>query len=285
MAPRKAKSTAIAKHEHKGSVAAPDYLKNYSGATGTEDIDNEDVTIPRIKLAQGLTPEVKDGKVKDGSLFLNVSGEVLAEPGKPLRFTPVARGKEFILWNPSRGEGILARARRCIVKGVVLYMWDKQNTTFEVKFKQGPKVKWMTKEYVEDNDMHAFGSSVPGDDDSAPAATAHHNYVVALPDYGNMIAALSLSRSQVKRAKDLNALFKLNPAPIFSRVFIVQSKAEKNDEGDFYNYSFAPDGFVEDKADFENYKAIAEGFTERGYTVDQSDEDQSEGNRGGGTSI
>lgn len=278
MTARKKTSTAVAKREPKGGAVAavPDYLKSYAGDTGTEGIDNEDVTIPRIKLAQGLTPEVKDGKVPDGALFLNVSGQVLAEPGNPLRIVPIVYGKEFILWSPTRGEGILARAQRVLVDGDAKYRWDKPDQTFEVKFKNGPKVKWQTKKYVEDNGMNEFGSSIPGDADSAPAATAHFNYVVVLPDFDNMICALSLSRSQVKRAKDLNALFKLNPAPIFSRVFTVHSEGEKNDDGEFYNYRFAPAGFVEDAADFEQFKAFHDGFTQKGYKVDQSDEDQSE---------
>lgn len=265
----------------------PAYLAKYQGRTGAEDIAPEDMSIPRIKLAQGLSEEVKDGTVPDGAFFLNISGEVLAEPGTPLRFTPIARGKEFILWNPQRGEGIIARGKRTFDPETkrMRYEWDKQDQTFEVKFKDGPKVKWSTKKFVDENGMDQWGSRIPGDDESGIAATAHHNYVVVLPDHGNMVAALSLSRSQVKRAKDLNALLNLNSAPIFSRVFEVKSVGEKNDDGDFYNYKFAPAGFVESEADFKNFEAMFKNFEEAGYTVDQSDEDSGDTSASAGTSI
>ena len=277
----KGKSKAIAKT---GPGGVPAYLAGYTGPTGSEDIGAEDVTIPRIKLAQGLTPEVKDGTVPDGCLFLNVSGEILAAPGDPLRFTPVAVGKEFILWNPSRGDGILARARRVFDGGRARYEWDKKNETFSVKFKNSPKIKWTTMTYVDENGMDQWGSAIPGDKDSGIAATAHHNYVVVLPDHGNMVCALSLSRSQVKRAKDLNALLKMGNAPIFARVFEVRSDGEKNDEGEFFNYKFVPAGFVEKSDDFEAFKGLNDGFKERGFNVDQSDEDDEDGATSG-TSI
>jgi len=268
-----------------GDAALPAFLQEYKGRTYAEDIDNEDVTIPRVKLAQGLTPEVKAGTVLDGALFLNIDGTVLADPEKPLRFIPVAKSKEFILWNPQRGEGILARARPVQHGGRTRYEWDKKDSAFEVKFKDGPKVTWNTKTYVDENGMDKWGSRIPGDDDSGPAATAHFNYVVVLPDHGNMVAALSLSRSQVKRAKDLNALFKMGDLPFFARFFEVQTTPEKNDDGDYFNYKFVPAGTLEDANTFTHAKALHDGFVETGYTVDQSDEDNSETATDGGTSI
>ena len=268
-----------------GDAALPAFLQEYEGRTYAEDIDNDDVTIPRVKLAQGLTPEVKAGDVSDGALFLNIDGQVLAEPEKPLRFIPVAKGKEFILWNPQRGEGILARGRAVQHGGRTRYEWDKQDASFDVKFKDGPKVTWETKRFVDENGMDKWGSRIPGDDDSGPAATAHFNYVVILPDFGNMVAALSLSRSQVKRAKDLNALFKMGNLPFFARVFEVTTTPEKNDDGDYFNYKFVPAGVLEDANLFTHAKGLHDGFVETGYTVDQSDEDDSETATGGGTSI
>lgn len=265
----------MAKELAKQDNALPAYLQEYAGAIGTEGISNDDVSIPRIKLAQALTPEVQDGAVSAGDLFLNVTGEVLATAGKPLRFIPVATGKEYILWSPERGEGILARAKRVRHGASVRYEWDKQNEEFSVKFKNGPKVTWKTERFVEDNNMHKFGSAAGPD--SGPAATAHHNIIAVLPDHGDMVVALSLSRSQEKRAKDLNAMLKMSSIPIFARVFEVKSVDERSGSGDEYkNYKFSPAGFVEDQGKFEMFKSIYEGFSDGGFSVDQSDGDNSE---------
>lgn len=269
-----AKSKEVAKAETGG---VPDYLKGYQGPTGSEGIENEDVTIPRIKLAQSMTPEVQQGSVPLGALFLNVTGEVLAEPGEALQVVPIVQGKEFILWKDRQfdGGGIFARARKVFDKeaGRTRYMWDKPNQSFENKIKGIQKVTWNTLTYVDENNMDKFGSANTDDPDSHPAATAHHNYVVVLPDHGNLVAALSLNNSGVKKAKDFNAMLKMGTAPIFSRIFNVFSVDETNAAGDdFKNYTFKPNGFVKDLAVFEFTKGLHEGFAEKGFVVDQSDE-------------
>ena len=258
----------------KVDTALPAYLQEYHGESGNEDIGTEDVAIPRLKLCQPLTPEVQDGEAKSGDLVLNVTGQVLEQP---LRVVPLAVGKEYILWSPDRSAGILARAKRVFHGGQAKYLWDKQDATFDVKFKNGPKVTWETKRFVEDNGMHRFGSAIPGDPDSGPAATAHHNFVVALPDHENMIVALSLSKSQEKKARDLNAMLKMSKVPIFARIFELRSVDERNSSGDEYkNFKFSPAGFVEDPAAFETYKQVFMSFKEQGFNVDQSDAASSE---------
>lgn len=269
------KKQEVAKVEDGG---LPAYLQDYQGATGAEGIDNEDVTIPRIKLAQGTTPEVKAGEIKEGALFLNVTGEVLAEPGEVLKFVPIVQGKEFILWKDQNyeGGGIFARAKKVFDRETnsARYAWDKPNQTFKNKVKGIVEVEWETKTFVDENGMDKFGSAIPTDSDSHPAATAHHNYVVALPDHGNTVAALSLSNTAVKKAKDLNAMLMMGTAPIFSRVFTVTTINETNNDGQEYkNYSFKPAGFLEDPEVFEFTKGLFEGFSNKGFTVDQTDGD------------
>lgn len=263
------KNTALA-------ADAPDYLKNFRGSFGTENIGNEDVAIPRLKIAQSLTPAVKEGDMKDGSIYLNVTGGVLAEPGKLLDVVMLVYAKEFILWRPRKdnGGGILARAKPVNVNGQTRYQWDKPNTTFDVKIEGKTAVKWKTGTYIDEDGLDQWGSEIPGNKDSGIAATAHFNYVVALPGQDDLVAAFSLSRSQAKKAKDLNAMLKMGNAPIFARKFTVKTVDEKNASGEAYkNVVFVPNGFVPDEASFNKYRTISEGFRSAGFTVDQTDED------------
>jgi len=258
--------------------ALPAYLQDYTGPMGSDNIDNEDVTIPRVKLAQGTTPEVKAGEIKEGSLFLNVTGEVLAAPGETLTVIPLVYAKEFILWKDQNfdGGGVFTRARRVFDKEVneYRYLWDKQNAAFENKIKGVLPVVWNTLTYVDENGMDKFGSANPEDSDSHPAATAHHNYVVVLPDFDMTVAALSLSNTAVKKAKDLNAMLKMGTAPWFARQFTVGTVDETNNDGQIYkNYSFKPAGFVEAQETFEYTKSLFESFSDKGFTVDQSDKE------------
>jgi len=277
------KSTEVAPVAKPG---LPAYLQDYTGPTGAEGIDNEDVTIPRIKLAQGTTPEVKAGELAEGCLFLNVTGEVLAAPGETLKVIPIVQGKEFILWKDQSfdGGGVFARARRVMVDAldpdtgekykVARYAWDKPNQSFENKIKGILPVTWNTLTFVDENNMDKFGSANVNDPDSHPAATAHHNYVVVLPDYDNTVAALSLSNTAVKKAKDFNAMLKMGNAPFFARVFTVGTVPETNNDGQEYkNYSFKPAGFVEDENVFTFTKGLFESFSDKGFVVDQSDKE------------
>lgn len=279
------KSTAVAVRENKAPALAgsalPAFLAGYKGPLGTEDIDNNDVTIPRLKIGQSMTPEVKSGEVKEGDLYLNVTGQTIYSEGEdPLPCVIVARGKEFILWRPreDNGGGILARAKPVKVNGVTRYKWDKPNQSFEVKVGGKVKVTWKTKTYIDEDGLGEWGSEIPGDDESGIAATAHHNYVVLLPTKDNIVAALSMSKSQVKKAKDLNAAIKMGDVryPLFARKFTIATMSEKNDQGDFKNWTVKPDGYLgPDDADLA---ALAgnyfQGFQSTGYNVDHSDGDE-----------
>ena len=257
------------------TAGLPSFLTGYTGMRGTEGIESADITIPRVKVGQSMSDEVKSGSIKEGALFLNITSEVLAEPGSPLEVVLLARSKEFILWRPreDNGGGILARAKPVQTSDGVRYQWDKPNTSFEVKVGGKVKVTWKTKKFIDEDGLDQWGSEIPGDEESGIAATAHHNYVVMLPKNGNMVAAMSLSKSQVKKAKDWNAILKLSPAPIFARRFNVTTVDEKNDQGDFKNFDVKPAGFVEE-ADFANiYKPAAMSFVGKVINVDHSDGD------------
>jgi len=274
--------TAVAVVDTK--AALPAYLADYQGETGAESIDNEDVTIPRIKLGQDMSPEVQAGTVARGALYLNVTGEVLAEPGEALEIVVIVQAKEFILWQDRQfdGGGILARAKKVLDPNTeeFRYAWDKPNQTFENKIKGILPVTWETKTFVDENGMDRFGSANVDDPDSHPAATAHHNYVVVLPGHDNMVAALSLSNSQVKKAKDLNAMLKMGTTPIFARRFALTTRDDTSKAGDdFKNIDFKPAGFLEDERSFNYTKGLYESFSHKGFTVDQSDSDNTKSDK------
>ena len=254
----------------------PEWMKDDLGTTGAEGIEVSDITVPRIKLGQAMSAEVKAGTVEEGDLFLNVTGEVLAAAGEHLRFTPIAASKEFMLWRDRKdnGGGIMARAKRGLLdNGDVAYFWDKPNQDFPNKIKGLKDVIWHTTEYlVSDSGLDAWGSEIPGDKDSGKAATAHHNYVVSLPDFDDMIVAFSLSKTQAKRARDLNALIRLSKTPMFGRVFSASTDTETKGADSWANIKFKPAGYLENQANYPLFKEMNKGYAAEGFTVDQSDE-------------
>lgn len=253
----------------------PAHLQGYAGQTGMENIETGDATIPRIKIGQGLSAEVKDKLVDDGDLFINLGAQVVAKRGQELLFVPLAYAKEFILWRPreDQGGGILARARPVRVGGITRYGWDKPDETFRVKVKGVVPAEWQTGAYIDEDGLDKWGSEIPGQADSGIAATAHFNYVVALPGLDNLIAAFSFSRTTAKAAKDLNGMLKQTMrVPMFGRVFAASTYEEKNDKGEFNKIKISPAGFANEEA-FAQYSAIATPFLNAGFVVDQSDEE------------
>ncbi len=271
-----AKQDLVETNANAVSQVTPDYLSGYSGPSGTDNIDNSDVNIPRLKLAQGLTPEVKDKLVDDGDFFHSITKERIIKVGGRGLVVPIAYTKEFILWNDiNAGGGIFARAKRTqLANGEIRYAWDKPGQTFETKVKGIVPVKWTTGQYIEEDGLGAFGSSMKDDNESQPAATAHYNYIVALPEFNYEILAVSLSRTATKAAKDWNAMLKMGSAPMFARVFSLFSKPDQNDQGQqYFNYGVVPAGFVGDQATFEQLRKLNAELGAKGINVDWSDEE------------
>ncbi len=288
MAKAAKKNTAVAVRENKAVATTdlPKFLQGYKGPLGTEDIDSGDVTIPRLKIGQAISEEVKSGKAAEGDLFLNVTGEVVCPVGEELPCLIVARSKEFILWRPreDNGGGILARAKPVREGGVTRYRWDKPNQSFEVKVGGKVKVVWKTKEYIDQDGLGEWGSEIPGDKESGIAATAHHNYLVLLPTHNSVVAAVSMSKSGVKKAKDLNAALKMGDIryPMPTRKFSLSTVDDKGQGGDDYkNWSVKPDGYLDLDGEDADLGRLAmnffTGFSQTGYSVDQSDAEQDAG--------
>lgn len=270
------KSTDVAVKTPSAVVARPAFLQNYQGPLGNEGIETGDVTIPRLKIAQAITSEVKAGDLKEGELYLNVTGQSVWRPGEaPLQAVIVAQAKEYILWRPRKdgNGGILARAKPVKENGVVRYKWDRPNESFDVKVEGKIKATWKTGEYIDQDGLGDWGSEIPGDKKSGIAATAHHNYVLVLPTQGNMIAAASLSKSQVKKAKDLNAVLKMvrPDLPIGAKLFKVVTIDDFAGENQFKNWKFAFDSAVEDENLGSFALSVQQGFQGQGFNVDQSD--------------
>lgn len=272
-------TTEIAKLDNAAIALAGEALPDFLVGVKREDksnLDQSDIVVPRIKIAQDGNPEVKSGDIPKGALFINVTGEIVAKFAEPLIFVPIFQAKEYILWRDQQdqGGGMLARAQPVNVDGKIRYKWNKPNTKFETKVKGVLPTTWVTKEYIDEDGLDQWGTQIAGNPDSPPAATVHYNYVVMLPQFGNTFAAFSLSKSQTKRAKDLNSMLEMSQLPIYARVIRVATEPEKNDAGqEFFNVRFKPFGAVKDKDLFDFTKAKHEEFASTGFVVEQGAED------------
>ena len=95
MAKKKAskKTTEVAKKEENTDLAV------YNEAYGTEDIDNEDIIIPKILMMQGMSKLVTEGKAKLGDMVDSLTSEVLGDVNNAIEFIPFKTFKTWIIFH------------------------------------------------------------------------------------------------------------------------------------------------------------------------------------------
>ena len=95
----------------------PDDLKDAYGNVEyahqyVEDVDSQDVILPRIQLLQSLSPQVQDGTFKPGQVTLSTDDSVvfISNPKDTFYFVPCFRWKERALFPQERGKPPVCRA-------------------------------------------------------------------------------------------------------------------------------------------------------------------------------
>ena len=235
-------------------AAVPDYLKGMTGS-GLQGLDSSDFTIPRVKLLQGISPEVEAfEEAKSGQFWHNVLD---LNMGETFDFIVCSNKKRYMLLAPlNDSRGVLARADDGI-------HWTPPDAEFEVKLKgMRNSVKWKTAATVRESGLAEYGSSNPDDPDSNPAAVLFYDFMLYLPQRPDLSPVLmSLARSQVKKAKSLQTKIELRNIPMQAQVFRARVVKETGAEGEYNNWEFAANGFAAEE-DFKRATALAARFTE-----------------------
>lgn len=225
-------STAVAVATPAGGALAP-------VAAMHTNIGVEDMKRPNLRLLQDLSPEVKDLGMDPGQFYVDVLGIPL---GNEVTFTVIGLRKRFILWNPQRNVEPMIFATSS--DGI---SWDPDyrtgedtaHKTFEAVIKNVGKIKWETKGSVAESGLAEFGSSVPSDKRSKPAAAKTWDVLMYLhlPDEELLPVGMSLSRSKVDAGDRLSTICfgtSLDPRRLKLKFKAVRAKG---DDGEYYNIS------------------------------------------------
>jgi len=231
----------IVKTEPAGLLAVPDFMKGDAGR-GLEHLKKDDLQIPRLSLAQGLSPQLveSDAKYVDGlrlgDMYNSITGQVYGKG--PLTFAVVRadppRAIEF--YPLESGGGIKDR--------------DVPLTDPRVSF---------------------------GKDGEKPVATKFYDYVAVLLPSREWIG-LSFKSSSLKTARILNTLMKLRSGmPMFGGLYVISSVAQKKAIGasvvTYYNFDVKNAGNITDEAEYNFVKGLYESISDRVVVVDKGDLD------------
>lgn len=192
MADKKNETTAVATTVPTGVQAfvsdVPDFIQT-NDRRGLEDIKREDLAIPRLALAQALSPEVTEGDpqhidgMKVGDLFNSLTGQIYGGRDKPVIVQIVRKDRlRAMQFRPIEdGGGVL-----------------DPNVPLDDE-----RLKW-------------------GDDGEKPVATLFRDYLALILPQRELIA-LSFKSSGIAVAKQLNGLIALKKGPIFGGRYSITS--------------------------------------------------------------
>lgn len=259
----------------------PAHLQGVQKSAKIGNIDSSDLVLPRVKLLQAVSPELDAfNDAKKGEFWHTIASQSL---GTVLRGIPIVIRKSFVLWSP-RGDdrGVLARANDGL-------KWDAPaGTEFTVKPKKSPhNVTYKLGETVHDRvdglpALSEFGSSIPGDTNSPPAAALTYQILWYFPDLPGMSPAIMINtRSSVKAGKDLISKVDMRPVDHYAGAYQISIAKEVGDDGDFYNYRYAMDGYAsEDEYVFA--KQLFDRFGGADWKANDEDTSEDDAKAGGG---
>jgi hypothetical protein len=249
--------------------ALPAHLAQYQ-KQAIGNIDRTDLVVPRIKLLQGTSPELDEfpETARKGQFWHSV----LAEPlGAKLMGVPIVVRKSYVLWAPRNDDrGILARAR----DGV---HWDQPGAEFSFIPKGTDKqVTYKLARTVVESGLAEFGSSIPGNPNSVPAASLTYDTLWFFPELEQVGPAIIINtRSSIKPMQTLLSKIDAKPVPHFVQLYEIGSTVVQGNDGPYYNYTYTGAGFA-DQETCEITSAMYDRFKEADWAANDEGDDAPE---------
>jgi hypothetical protein len=240
----KASSTAVA------VTKRPSYMPALRAGTqrGSEEVDASDLIIPRLEVAQGLSPQLDADKeevyvegLKKGDLFNSVTHTIYP---KPTLFVPVMYKKDYLIWKLRKfGGGFRgAFATRDDAKNILAAMED----SVQCEIMDTPQ---------------QFG-------------------IVQRADGKWDEIVISMPRTKAKVSRRLNSAIKMSDiGDRWEQTHNVFSVTEKNARGDYYNLAFTSAGFTTEapyKMAEQMYKDLSTGRAKASTDFRQPTDDDEE---------
>jgi hypothetical protein len=244
--PPATQTAAIEKAKPRELEQVPDYLRRAEGVppAGLENLERQDMTLPRLALAQALSPQLSESDPKyiedlrPGMFFNTITKESY---GKQVQLVPLLFYKTRILFGSLDAGGGL----KCQSNDNLIGIGEPGGTCIKCPFSQ-------------------FGSARNGEG-KGTACNQFFNYAALVVIDGRVspegLLVFSLKSSALKVAKDWNALIRIRNLDIFAGVYEIKSVERKNEVGRWYEPVINPAGNVT-RETFEAaraaYQAVAE---------------------------
>jgi hypothetical protein len=200
----------------------PDYLKGLA-KDGLEEMGREDFVLPRIAIAQTLSPAINKKKpgfisgLSAGQMYNTVTREIY---GEEVLFVAVLFSKARIYFEDiNKGGGIICQSTNALNGGR------------------------LCPQSCDQCEHSRFGP-----DGDAPDCNKFMNYpgFVLDPKAHTIkgMAAVSMKSTAITVAKNWNSLIRLANLPTYGKVYKISVVEDSRDSNDFWNYKVEPVGFT-----------------------------------------
>lgn len=197
-------------------------------------VDKSDYIIPRAKLLQDMSPEVKaeGSTLKPGQIINSLTAEVL-----PVTFVPLFWFPTWIRFNPR----------------------NKKDNGFDGNYAPGALI-WMSKD---PNDPRVLTEGQFGDNGEVPLATKFLNFFSIFLGHA-MPIIVSFSKTSYKAGKKLITLASLTGGDMFGKQYNLTSKLAHTDDNEYYILEVMPTGLIaDDSKTFRVSESLYENFKEK----------------------
>ena len=229
--------TQITKREPAGALATNVFEADAN--QGAENIKNEDLALPFLKVLGQLSPEVnkQDAKYVEGAesgMILNTVTNTLYDGKKGIEVLPVFYKRQYIEWQ-ERGEG----------KGAPVNIYNAGDDIPKTNRDKSNKDRLSNGNYLEN--------------------TANH-YIVILGS-SPATALISMKATQLKISKKWNSMMLglkmpgkngLFTPPTYSHIYKLKTVQMSNDKGTWFGWDVSKIGPVTDKSIYEIAKTFAD---------------------------
>lgn len=194
-----------------GVSSVPAFLRRTGPAVGNENVDHEDLAIPRLCIIQPLSPELDESDAKfmpgakQGQMFNSVTKEIYDS----IKVVNVAFSKQWLLYRTRKAGGGL--------KAVCLSEEEAVRALQALEDPQNHEVVF----------------------------TANH-FCILLDPAGCFAGEIvvSCTSTKLKVSRNWNSLIRMKGCDRFAGVWSVSTVKEKNDKGSYFNFCVSPAGWV-----------------------------------------
>ena len=234
--------TEIVERPKEALSTVPQYLRRTDGApqAGLENMDRQDMTLPRLGLCQSLSPQrIKSDpkyipQLEEGSYFNTITRE---DYGGKVQVVPLLFYKSRLLFAPMDEGGGL----RCNAPDALVGIGEPGGTCLRCP-------------------LQLFGKK-----GEPPACSLLYNYACLVVKDGRVspdqLVVKSFKSSDLGAARDWNALIRIRNTDMFAGVYEFTSIEAKNDVGRWYKTTVQNVGWVSEavyEAAKIAYMAVAE---------------------------